>query len=121
MDGLCFDDMSEFGLEIDDPLEELWQDKWHELLEAPGSNPDDRSRGVGLVAALSGTSKDVAALRLRAEAAMRDDDRINDARVNIQETDTRGSYRVDLTLAVGDAILTRGVLIDGVGNVRPAP
>ena len=49
----CFEDMDQFGSETVDELENLAQDLYHRLIEDPGSNLDDPSRGMGLLNVLS--------------------------------------------------------------------
>lgn len=55
MDLLCLDDVDEFGREIDDPVEELFQDILHLVFESYGTNPDAPTRAAGADDALSGT------------------------------------------------------------------
>ncbi len=40
MDVVCFEDLDEFGRDLDDPVEELEQDIVHMLFESFGSNAD---------------------------------------------------------------------------------
>lgn len=118
MDGLAFDDMDEFGRELDDPFEELVQDVVHLLLEAYGSNPDALTRGAGLTGALSGPDKRIPTIRAQIESQLHDDTRLSNATVSIQPTDTRGSYRVDLVLTVNGDELGVTLLTDSAGGVR---
>lgn len=117
-DGLAFDDMDEFGRELDDPFEELVQDVVHGLLEAFGSNPDVLSRGAGLAAALSGPAKRLPVVKAQIGAQLHEDARISSATVDIVPTDTRGRYRVDLVLEVNAKELELAFLVDGGGGVR---
>jgi hypothetical protein len=118
MDGLCFDDLDEFGRELDDPMQELVQDVIHGLIETFGSNPDALTRGVGLVAALSGSADRIPGIKAQAEAQLRDDERISNATVNITPTDTRGAYRIDLVLEVSGATIDASLLADQTGAIR---
>lgn len=118
MDGLAFDDMDEFGRELDDPLAELEQDVIHMLLETYGSNPDVLTRGIGLIAALSGPANRLPSVKALAEQQLEEDDRIDRAQVTFTPTDTRGEYRVDLVLQVSDTELGITLIVDGAGNWR---
>lgn len=116
MDLLCWDDVDEFGTEIDDPLLELQQDVFHMLLESFGSNPDAPSRGVGVQRRLSGpisinTSREI-------ESRLKEDTRIAAARCSITPLDTVGEYRIDLLLQVDEQEIALTYDVDGAGNVR---
>ncbi len=118
MDGLAFDDMDEFGRELDDPLAELVQDVVHLLLEVFGSNPDALGRGVGLVAALSGPASRIPGIRAQIESQLHDDPRISNAKATITATDSRGTYRIDLEIEVNGADLALALEVDSGGGVR---
>jgi len=96
-DLVCLDDLDPFGRETTTDLESLWQDVYHVLIEILGSNPDDTSRGAGVMQLLSG---DVAALdRLpsRIDHALEADPRINASTTTItQEPDA--SYRIAIAI-----------------------
>lgn len=118
MDGLAFDDMDEFGRELDDPFEELVQDVVHLLLESYGSNPDVLNRGVGLAGALSGPANRIPGLQAQIEAQLNDDVRISRAKVRISATDTTGTYRVDLEIQVNGEEINLAFVTDSAGGVR---
>lgn len=118
MDGLAFDDLDDQGRELDDPLQELEQDVVHILLETFGSNPDDLARGIGLGGAISGNAKRVPHIKSQIESQLHDDERIQNASCEITPTDSRGAYRVDLTLVVAGQTLGLSYLTDGAGGIR---
>jgi hypothetical protein len=117
-DGLGFDDMDEFGRELNDPLAELEQDVVHMLLEAFGSNPDVPTRGGGLVAALSGSAARIPAIRTHIESALQDDLRVASATVDIQATDTAGKYSVAIGITTSADALDLAFTVDSLGNIR---
>lgn len=113
----AWDDIDEFGTEIDDPVEELMQDVYHTLLETFGSNPDVPTRGAGLNAALSGVF-DENRRRRELEARLSQDDRIDRAQVTFTALGERGSYRIDLVLQVNGQALGLAFETDAAGNLR---
>jgi hypothetical protein len=117
MDLIWLDDMDPFGRELDDPLEELKQDVYHRLLELPGSNLDDPERGFGLEDALSGRVDTRLAARIEAELSKDDD--IDTSRVTMTELE-RGSYRIEIEVAVSDRIATIVLEADANGVRRAA-
>ena len=116
MDLDCFDDMTAFADELNDPLAELEQDLWHRLIEEPGSNIDDPDRGFGLFSRLSGVY-DPATPQL-IEAEMRKDDRVVAARCTVAELED-GVFRVDIQIETdaGDVAVTANVTSSGVERV----
>lgn len=120
MDGLAFDDMDEFGRELDDPFEELVQDVIHGLLESYGSNPDVLTRGAGLVAALSGPANRIEAIRAEIEAQLHGDTRISSSTVDIQPTGDRGSYAVKIVLQVNGDEVPIALVVDSGGGIQRA-
>lgn len=119
-DGLCLDDLDEFGRELYDPLEELVQDVVHMLLEPWGSNIDAPSRGCGLGAALSGSAKNLPRMQSLIAHQLQQDDRISDATVDIQPTGDRGSWSVKLVLQLHTETLNIALVVDSAGGVRRA-
>lgn len=94
-DVLCLDELDRFGAELTDPLEELAQDDYHRLIEAPGENPDDPDRGLGLEdmlsAAISAGAKnadtgDLALLGPRIETELGKDVRNADVKATVRVT-----------------------------------
>ncbi len=120
MDGLAFDDMDEFGRELDDPLEELVQDVVHGLLETFGSNPDLLTRGAGLLAALSGPANRLGAVKAQIESQLNADNRLTSATVDIQPTSERGAYAITMVLGVNTNVLEVTLVVDSSGGVRRA-
>jgi hypothetical protein len=121
MDGLAFDDMDEFARELDDPREELVQDVIHLLIETYGSNPDVRTRGVGLIGALSGPANRIPSIKAQAEAQLHDDSRLTNATVDITPTGNRGEYRIDLALFVNTEEINASITVDVAGNITRLP
>jgi len=113
MDLDCFDDMSPFADELDDPLAELEQDLWHRIIEEPGSNIDDPDRGFGLFARLSG-EYDPATPQLL-EAEVRKDERVAAARAFVTQL-ADDTFRVQLVVETeaGDLALAAKVSPAGV-------
>ncbi len=118
MDGLCLDDMDEFGRELDDPFLELEQDVVHVLLETFGSNPDDLTRGAGLRSALSGPAKNLLRTKAQIEGAFEGDDRLTSVRADLAQGDGRGSYKLALTLTLASGVqIARSYLVDSLGGI----
>ncbi len=117
-DGLAFDDLDEFGRELDDPLEELVQDVVHSLIETYGSNPDVLNRGAGLISALSGPANKIATIKAQIESQLHDDNRITRATVDIQPTGERGSYAINIVIVVNTDEIAVELLVDSAGGVK---
>lgn len=115
MDVLCYEDLDEFGRDLDDPLAELEQDVVHMLLEAYGSNPDAPERSIGLEDALNGPTDP--SLSHRIEAKLTDDPRINAARAVIT-ANGRSGQRIALTIQVNETELGITLVRDALGNIR---
>lgn len=120
MDGLAFDDLDEFGRELDDQLEELVQDVVHGLIETFGSNPDDLTRGAGLISALSSPATRLPAIRSQIEGQLHGDTRITSATVDIQPTEDRGSYAIGIVLGVNETVLEISLIVDSSGGIKRA-
>jgi hypothetical protein len=119
MDGLCFDDMDEFGRELDDPFLELEQDIVHVLFEAFGSNPDALTRGAGLRALLSGPASNLPRAKAQIEGAFAGDDRVVRIKADITSTDERGRYAIALAVTLANGVeISRSYLVDNLGGVR---
>lgn len=113
----CFDDLNVFDVDVTDPVEVLWQDVFHRLIETPGSNIDDPDRGVGIEDALSGVFDPNLARRV--EADLRKDDRI-DAVECVITRDGEDEYRVDITIEVNGDVLSQSFAFDGNNLLRAA-
>jgi hypothetical protein len=114
LDVLCFNDLDIFATEITDPLEQLGQDNYHRLIEAPGSNPDDLNRGFGIEERLSGVLDP--AIGPGIEAELRKDTR--NATVTAQVTSTGpGQQRIEIAIETDDDELLEMVLEADRGRV----
>lgn len=116
-DALCFDDLDEFGRELDDPIAELEQDIVHMLFESYGSNPDVPQRSVGLEDDLSGPID--TGLKYRIESKLTNDTRIVGAQAVLTKLDD-GTVRIDLKIQANEAELGIGLVFDGAGNLQRA-
>jgi hypothetical protein len=116
MDVVCFEDLDEFGEDLDDPVAELLQDILHMLLEDFGSNADAPNRSIGLEAALSGTSDP--SLKHRVETRLADDPRIIAVEATFVQVENGPSDDITITLRIQADAGTLGIelLFDGAGN-----
>ena len=121
-DALCLYDLDAYGRELNSPLDELYQDLVHRLLETRGTNIDDPDRGVGLRDLLSaGYNPENGATQLikaPIETDFRKDDRVQDvsasALVNldgsiavaIQVVANGTTMNIDVTFAGGTLTVT---------------
>lgn len=117
VDALCFDDLDEFGRELDDPIGELEQDIVHMLFESYGSNVDARERSVGLEDALSGPVNP--GLKRYIEKKLSDDPRVIGAQATITQLDD-GTVRIDLKIQANESELGISLVFDGSGNLQRA-
>jgi len=111
VDVVCFDDLDLQGAEMDDPVAELEQDCYHRLIEMPGSNPDDVTRGLGLVSFLSGPIDD--SLGGKIDAELRKDDRVEGTAVTITETGP-GEYKIEIEIEPEGSIVIQASQTKGV-------
>ncbi len=102
----------------DDPLAELEQDVVHLILEAYGSNPDVRTRGAGLRAALSGDAARLPETKAQIEAQLQDDPRITRATASFKATDTRGAYAIDIAIETNAGELAVQFTVDAAGRIN---
>jgi len=98
----CFTDVDAFAAELDDPVAILAQDVFHILIERPGSNPDDPTRGIGIIEALSGKVDTTLASRI--DAQLQKDDRIDVAQTTITDMGG-GAYQIALTIQYDAEVL----------------
>ncbi len=122
MDALCLDDLDLFGGELDDPLEELAQDLYHRVIEAPGSNVDDPARGYGLEGRLSSSGKSTklqTSIQHGIEAELRKDGRVLEVRALVT-SDAVGEYRVRIEIVADEGALGIVLVADGSGVRRIA-
>lgn len=116
MDVVCYEDLDEFGEDLDDPIAELTQDIIHTLLEDFGTNPDAPNRSIGLEAALSGASDP--SLKHRIEVRLADDPRIIAVDADFTQVENGASDAITLTLRIQADAGELGVelLFDGAGH-----
>ena len=93
----CLYDLDEFGTEITDPAEELYQDLVHRIITPPGQNIDDPDNGLGIDGLLSGSNADLISLGPRIEAELRKDDRVADVRALVTPLG-RGVYSIRIAV-----------------------
>jgi hypothetical protein len=121
-DARCLDDLDPFGAELDDPLEELFQDLYHRLIEAPGSNIDDPARGFGLDGRLSSSSRASVVLTTIETgicAEFRKDDRVLDVSASVTSS-SPGAYEIAIRVVADEGVLGIKLARDGNGVRRVA-
>lgn len=129
-DVVCFDDLDLLGTETASDLETLEQDVYHVLIEVPGSNPDDVSRGCGVESILSGPSTRLDGLTTKIESQLRKDDRIDDARAMLTKlppgstlpdgtTLPDGGYLLGIEIVSGASVLGLSYSFTSDGGLAP--
>mgnify|MGYP006921385996 CR=1 FL=1 len=113
-DVICYDDLDEFGRDLDDPLLELEQDVVHMLLEGYGTNVSAPERSLALDDALGGAS--APNLRHWIETKLTDDPRIDAVECTLTD-EGNGSTRIALRLQVDGDELGITLIYDAAGNV----
>lgn len=98
-DAQCFDDVDGFGNETASDLETLEQDIYHILIQAPGSNPDDTTLGIGVENYLSGTEGDLAAMPSLIDEQLERDSRIDASHTTLTQ-DSDGDYSINIEIVV---------------------
>lgn len=116
-DVVCFEDLDEFGRDLDDPVEELYQDIVHMLFESFGTNADAPDRSIGLEDALSAPTDP--SLRHRIELKLTDDPRIDAAEATLVSVDDTHT-RIDLKIQANATELGVALIFDGAGNLQRA-
>jgi hypothetical protein len=116
-DGLALLDLDLYGREINDPLQELYQDLVHRLFESPGSNPADLDRGVGLFAMLSGRLQLIPIVAM-IEADLVKDDRVSSCSAAVTAQDSNGNYLVSVQVVCNEAKLGISLAVNADGTVR---
>jgi hypothetical protein len=122
VDALCLDDLDANGGELDDPLAELYQDLYHRLIEAPGSNLDDPSRGYGIEGRLSAAGRKDAvgpSIKHGIESELCKDVRVHNARATVTSP-ADGEYRVEIEIVADEGLLGIVLVSDGGGVRRVA-
>jgi hypothetical protein len=98
----CVGDLDAFGSETGSDLETLEQDVYHILIEEPGSNPDDPTRGIGVESLLSGDISVLQAVPRQIEAQLMKDDRVDQCKASLAQIPAGGAFS-DGT-PVGDSV-----------------
>lgn len=104
-DLVLIDDMDPFAAETTSDLQNLIQDCYHVVMQEKGSNPDDETRGFGLMSRLSGTLAE-----FMASASDLDAELEKDARIDSSSTVIRASglpdypYELKITLVVDGSV-----------------
>jgi len=100
-DLVCVDDMDPYANETTSDLQNLIQDAYHVVLEDLGSNPDDPTRGFGLLNMLSGTLADFMVGASTLDAMLEQDTRIDSSSTTVVATgDPNVPYHLQITLVV---------------------
>lgn len=116
MDALCYNDLDAFGVELNDPPQELVQDLYHRMIEDPGSNADDPDRGLGIVSRLNGPVDPKLNQDINNEFCK--DDRVHATTSLITPLDTPpGAYRIEITVEVDSGKLSLVAVSDGIGGI----
>lgn len=102
-DIVCVLDMNPNATETTSDLQSLVQDVFHILLEFPGSNPDDVTRGIGMQTYLSATQDKFQGLPGKIEEQLKRDTRITSASCVIEIV--AGSPLLKLNVQVGQQII----------------
>ncbi len=116
VDLVCFEDLDEFGAELDDPIAELEQDIYHRCIESPGSNldvPPDAS--LGLEDVLNGPLDP--SLGARVESGLRKDARIDAVQATVTDVDG-GTTQIAIEVEVDDEELGVTLEVDSLGVRR---
>jgi hypothetical protein len=129
-DLVCTDDMDLFAGETTSDLQTLQQDVFHILIEAPGSNPDDVTRGVGIERMLSGTENQLANITQTIDAQLQKDDRIDSSKTTLTKLPPgsmlpdgtplpAGGYAIDIEIVAGTQVLGVGFSFTADGGLAP--
>lgn len=98
-DLVCLDDMDPNAAETTSDLQNLLQDTYHVLVEDPGSNPDDPTRGVGIDNYLSGTTDQFTGLAGVIDEQLTADPRITKSTTNIQQASS-GPFPIIISIQI---------------------
>ncbi len=126
-DLVCVDDLDPFASETTSDLQSLIQDVYHVLIQAPGSNPDDIDRGIGVNQMLSGATNALAGTAHMIQVELAKDDRIDAVQAKMTNLGPgsvlpdgtplpAGGYLLEVTVVAGaDTVgLTYSVADDGL-------
>jgi hypothetical protein len=117
-DGVCVTDLDPNSNETTSDLQGLAQDIYHILLEAPGSNLDDPTRGVGCEGYLSGSGAQLAALPAIIDSQLRKDTRIDSSTSGLTQNPD-GSYLLSILVVADGSILPLGFAYTSAGGLVP--
>ena len=112
-DLVLVDDMDPLALQTTSDIQNLEQDVMHILDEAPGSNLDDMTRGVGLDFWLGGTAAEFDSLASTIDTQLEKDPRIQSSTTTITKaTNGNGgvSYMIAIQVEVSGAVLPLGYI-----------
>lgn len=114
----CLDDLDSYMAENASPFDDYLQDCYHRLLEAPGSNPDDPNRGLGLDQMLSGTVDPQ--IKARIEGELKKDSRTQSVQVVIIPITlpTGAGYQINIRLQADGRTLGLVIQTDGTSFTR---
>ncbi len=118
-DAVCTDDLDPNGNETTSDLQNLAQDIYHILLEAPGSNLDDPARGIGVEGLLSGTSLTLTQAASVIDSQLRKDDRIDSSTTTLT-LDAGGTYQLTILVTVDATVLPLGYTFSQQGGLVPS-
>lgn len=105
-DLVCTDDLDPFASETTSDLQTLVQDVMHQLIEWPGTNPDDPDGGVGIERYLNGRSSDLQAAPGVIEQKLIRDDRIDACTATVSApTAPDGQWIIATELTVDGAVV----------------
>lgn len=100
-DLVLIDDMDPFAAETTSDIQNLIQDCYHVVLQEKGSNPDDETRGFGLMSRLSGTLAEFVASASDLDAELEKDPRLDSSSTVIRESGIEAyPYELKITIVV---------------------
>jgi hypothetical protein len=119
-DLVCEFDLDPLGGETTSDLQSLGQDILHILLEAPGTNPDDPDRGIGVEGMLSGTNVNLTNSATIIDSQLRKDDRIQSSKTTLT-VDANGVYTLNLQVLPIGAVLPQSLNFTYSASTGVAP
>ena len=86
------------------------QDVYHILIEEPGSNPDDETRGIGIDNLIGGTATNLIAAASTIDAQLETDDRIDSSSTTItllnpNTVQSGATYQIAVTIVVDGSVV----------------